>query len=262
MCPTLIDGDDAFDDFDEDLLGQLTPPKISELDDVKEIGSLRLPEPLILQVACELCGEPVDKAFKEDFELEQCGGRRMNLRMQESFCQAHTARTAQQTWRVRSYPEVDWTKLNDRLEQYHKHLAAIIDQRTHSEYRDALEQKVRDQSTRSVMRGAKSMTDGAEVGYYGSRGAKVMSDYIMKTLSGKLRQSAGSDSIVGAKGVAGGISGYVQSVLVPELALMLIMDDLEVSREEARTIMQESTELGQALHQEQDERVYSDDEFD
>jgi hypothetical protein len=44
------------------------------------------------------------------------------------------------------------------------------------------------------------------------------------------------------------VSGYVQSVLVPELATLLIKEDMMVDDDGARRIMQESTAIGDRLN--------------
>ena len=44
-----------------------------------------------------------------------------------------------------------------------------------------------------------------------------------------------------------GVSSYVQTVLVPELAVLLIKDDMQVNDAEARTILNESAEIGELL---------------
>jgi hypothetical protein len=46
-----------------------------------------------------------------------------------------------------------------------------------------------------------------------------------------------------------GVSSYVVTVLVPELAVMLIKEDMKVGDEAARQILQESADLGETLHE-------------
>ena len=114
-------------------------------------------------------------SFKTEFEVENCRGKRMNLRMQERFCQEHKARKAQSTWQDRSYPEVDWFSLDDKLKRHHAHIQAVIDGKVKSCYREDLEKRVRDGSTRTAMQSIKAGTNSAaNVGYYGTRGQKVM----------------------------------------------------------------------------------------
>ena len=45
-----------------------------------------------------------------------------------------------------------------------------------------------------------------------------------------------------------GVADYVVTVLVPELAVMLIKEDMTVCDERAREILRESARLGEMLH--------------
>jgi hypothetical protein len=46
-----------------------------------------------------------------------------------------------------------------------------------------------------------------------------------------------------------GVGNYVVTVLVPELAVMLIKEDMKVDDETARQILQKSADLGETLHE-------------
>jgi len=101
----------------------------------------------------------------------------MNFKMQERFCQAHKASTAETTWQARSYPEVDWESLQERLESHNVHMQAVLDGRIRSRYRDELEEKIRKGNTKTAQKTFNPEEDngsGPRVGYYGSRGAKMM----------------------------------------------------------------------------------------
>lgn len=59
-----------------------------------------------------------------------------------------------------------------------------------------------------------------------------------------------------AAGVSGGVSGFVQAVLVPELALTLVTED--VGRRSDRSpaeVIAESAELGELLHPEKEDSM-------
>jgi hypothetical protein len=76
-------------------------------------------------------------------------------------------------------------------------------------------------------------------------------DYITTNFSDDIRGLAGSDKLIAARSP----SGYIQMVLAPELATLVIMDDMDVEQHRARKIMQESIKLGDLLHgNEDDER--------
>lgn len=55
--------------------------------------------------------------------------------------------------------------------------------------------------------------------------------------------------------MSGGVSGFVQAVLVPELAEQLIMEDMKVSSERSREIITESADLGELLYPDVDDKV-------
>ena len=84
----------------------------------------------------------------------------------------------------------------------------------------------------------------------------------MTTFSSQIRRLAASDKIISS----GGVSGYVQAVLVPELAVLLVKEDMRVDDEEARGILQESIEIGDLLNEEEEEvidrKVVGDDSDD
>lgn len=66
----------------------------------------------------------------------------------------------------------------------------------------------------------------------------------MDRFSGKLRRLAASDHIIRTASV----SGYAQSVLVPELAVLLVKEDMGVSDHSARQILRDSLELGHTVN--------------
>lgn len=81
----------------------------------------------------------------------------------------------------------------------------------------------------------------------------------MSKFSPKLRRLAASDKLISSSGV----TGYVQAVLVPELAVMLVKEDMSVDDDErAREILRESVEIGDLLNEEEDEVVQLPDRDD
>lgn len=65
----------------------------------------------------------------------------------------------------------------------------------------------------------------------------------MATFGSELRRRAIRDRLMRTTGVA----DFVVTVLVPELAVMLIKEDMRTGDEEARRILQESRPLGEVL---------------
>ncbi|KAL1311645.1 hypothetical protein AAFC00_001755 [Neodothiora populina] len=205
---------------------------------------------------CPICGEEVDETFKQDFLIERCGTKRMNFRLQELFCKLHKARAAKKTWEEREYPEIDWATLPARLGTHNQRIHDVLCGTAHSPYRDELEKRLRSGKSKTPGQTLENEAHGgSQVGYYGSKGEKVMTAYILQTFGTELRQRAGSDRVISAKGVSGGVSGYLQSVLVPEMALALVMEDADCSVEKARQILAESSDIGDALNEAEEETV-------
>jgi hypothetical protein len=69
--------------------------------------------------------------------------------------------------------------------------------------------------------------------------------HIMTEFGSELRQKASKDRLMRINGVG----SYVLTVLVPELAVMLVKEDMKVSNKFARQILQESTRLEATLHE-------------
>lgn len=79
-----------------------------------------------------------------------------------------------------------------------------------------------------------------------SNANRFRAEYILTTFASDFRRKASVDLFMRVVGV----SDYVNVVLIPELAVMLIMEDMKVGYERAREILQESTRLGELLHEE------------
>lgn len=67
----------------------------------------------------------------------------------------------------------------------------------------------------------------------------------------KLRKLAASDKVLSS----GGVSSYVQAVLAPELAVMLVMQDMGTDAEGARAVLRDSVEIGNLLNEEEDDVI-------
>lgn len=73
----------------------------------------------------------------------------------------------------------------------------------------------------------------------------------MSRFAPKLRRLAASDMLISS----GGVSRYVQAVLVPELAVLLVTDDMRVDEEKAREVLRDSVDIGNLLNEEEDEII-------
>ena len=74
----------------------------------------------------------------------------------------------------------------------------------------------------------------------------------MSKFTSELRCLSASDDLISS----GGVSEFVQAVLVPELALLLIKDDMNIDDEEqAREVLRNSVDIGHMLNEEEDEVI-------
>ncbi|KAF1353687.1 RTC4-like domain-containing protein [Delphinella strobiligena] len=226
-----------------------------EPDDIIQLD-LQNPSINVENEPCPICGEEVETGFRSEFQARQCRGKRMNFRLQELFCKTHKERSARRIWQDRDYPEIDWGRLHRRFERHNQRILDVISGKVQSGYEEELEERLRSGQLKTTHQTLDNEAQtGTHVGYYGSRGEVIMRDYIMNTFKSELRRSGISNKVVTAVGASGGIPGYVQSVLVPELALELVMEDADCDKEEARRIIMESSEIGEALHEAEEEEV-------
>ncbi|KAF1981428.1 hypothetical protein K402DRAFT_364714 [Aulographum hederae CBS 113979] len=205
---------------------------------------------------CPLCSVPVDGSFLAAFTAARKVSH-LGVRAQTLFCQAHKKRTAEETWKARNYPSIDWDALPLRMEEYKARLQGVLDLSIHSHYRAALQNRLKTGKQKRTLKqamddvaGDKDSTNHLTPGYYGARGAKAMSDFITREFADVIRAQAGSDRLLAG---SGGVAGYVQGVLVPELATRLIMSDLEVGEVRAREVLGESVEVGELLWVDEDD---------
>ena len=225
--------------------------------------------------SCPLCNCPVDEMFLQEFASSN---ERMTIRKQAQFCKAHKKRDAEAEWHEKGYPKIDWETFEERLEGYHSAIDAILCGERFSFYRNAFEDSIRSGKNRTLQQTLLSGTafDGFLTGYYGSRGANVMYTFLcsprtfderltanrmgntMSRFASKIRRLAVSDKLISS----GGVSGFVQAVLVPELAVMLAMDDMKVDGETAREILKDSIDIGNLLNEEEDETIRDLDEHE
>lgn len=187
---------------------------------------------------CPWCGEPVDEQLLADFSK---GKTRLNVRQQTRFCQKHRKHTAQETWTARSYPEIDWDELPDRIATHYDSLLDVINCDRPSHYRTRLADKIDSGQDRAMKK-----EENLNPGYYGPRGFNLMCDRLVDQFGDLLKVKAVQDRVISGRGSA----AFIQSVLVAELAVQLIKDDMGVPVEEARVIMEESKAIGEMIHEE------------
>jgi len=225
---------DSIDDMlSEDALGARTQSPIEE-DDVLAPNLSR----------CPMCNKPVSKQL-----LESQGF--MNIRQQERFCNKHQRDSAFHEWDDKGYPEINWNSLDSRIAQHHEFIQKLIKGQD-SHYRQLLDDIVEAGTERNLLKSKGNLTPG----YYGSRGLRAISENIMLRFTPLLKERAIQDKAVMARGV----TAFVQMVLVPEVATLLIMEDMEVDEEKARDVLVESIGLGDMIHEEIQDVVVRKDE--
>jgi hypothetical protein len=246
--------------------------ELSELDsEVEEVDprtlNLPIPKEYVPTVVCEGCYKSVPLLLKQEFEDRYNSGKAFDYKRWAWFCGYHKKEDARQVWRDRGYPDIKWESFERRLRGQYDRIMAVLEKRTSSVYRQRLQKLVDSGSTRSARAAFNTgnSEDGdleIKPGYYGAKGEKLMTEHILRHFADDLRDLAVSDSLIGASGVAGGVSGFVQAVLVPEVAVALVKDDMGVGETRAREILKESLELGELLNEEAQEVVESEAEDD
>ncbi|KAH7133545.1 RTC4-like domain-containing protein [Dactylonectria macrodidyma] len=185
---------------------------------------------------CPWCGDAVPDILLEEFAK----GKRLNVRMQTKFCQTHKKQTALDTWRERQYPaEIMWSDLQSRFDTHRKYLLNVVRGKP-SHFRSLLADKIETGKARSLKK-----EDNLNPGYYGPRGFNLMCDYLLGEFGDLLKEMAVSDRVIAGRGSA----SFIECVLVAELAVRLIQEDMDVTTEEARAIMEESKALGEMIHE-------------
>ncbi|KAL8994394.1 MAG: hypothetical protein Q9169_005629 [Polycauliona sp. 2 TL-2023] len=224
-------------------------PGVEELDalDFHEEPSKTRP-PSSPKSKCPLCKKTVSRLFLEEFS---CSGN-LNVRQQAKFCRAHKIRSAKDVWREKGYPSIAWNEFQARLPKYGDDLVGVLNDTQMSFYRNVLDDQIKSgkRTPKQLMMGGDDR-EGSKMGYYGTKGQRILMDYLMARFASRIRKLAGTDRLVSAAGVA----GFVQGVLVPEMAVMLVKVDMQVDEEQARVILTESSEIGNLLNEEEDEVI-------
>jgi hypothetical protein len=201
-----------------------------------------------------MCRKPVDGDHLYAFSAEH--NFRLNVRLQEIFCRQHKEKSAKDAYAAGGYPQIVWHKLEAHMARHTPRLEAVLQGKEKSVYRDKLEQNARTGSNRNLL--SAIMTEefkDSTTGYYGARGARVMMEYITKAFAPQIRKLAPTDKAI----ASGGMSKFVQSVLLPELVIQLVMDDMKVGKERAKEIIKESGEVGDLVHEEDDDATRRDE---
>ncbi|KAF2442077.1 hypothetical protein P171DRAFT_522969 [Karstenula rhodostoma CBS 690.94] len=250
----------------------LTPVSFHFDDDIhaseNDIAHSPKPDP---NSTCALCQESVEAPEQRDFWAAH---PTRTVRDQMLFCKAHKRSKAQREYTARGYPSIDWTRLPSRIRGFRTELVSILRNETAEEsvYRKkhagrlgsgkaaALPAKRRGRKAQpqAVEQGMEDRIDAASssAGYYGPRGKRVMMEVTTSELSDEIRDVAAKDPVVGRSGFA----MFLQAVLVPECAVLLVMEDMGLVRGEAREVLEVSGEMGELVNEEIDDEVVESEE--
>ncbi|KAI0535820.1 RTC4-like domain-containing protein [Xylaria digitata] len=230
-------GSDDLDPFDDDVSLDATVTPMESQDtswdhlEIDETESLTIPR-------CPMCYQEVDRELLEKHSTHG----KMSVKQQTAFCRLHKRQSAAKAGAEKGYPDIDWDSLDSRLSSHQDFLQNILEGSQSSHYRDVLKERVDSGKNRTLLTSYDNLTPG----YYGPRGLQVMTQFIMRTLSDVIRRRAVEDKLISARSY----TGYVQTVLVPELAVRLIMEDISITEESAREVLKESVEIGELLYEE------------
>ncbi|KAJ5459485.1 hypothetical protein N7530_011429 [Penicillium desertorum] len=224
----------------------LSSPSSSTCEQMSQLEQLarkenRQPSPP-RRALCPMCHKEVDWTSLELFKAQP----KQRIREQVMFCESHKLRSAMDLWRERGYPNIDWDGFEERVQSYFPQLEKLLVPGAFSYYRNILSTSFAPGKARNsrVRASDSERLETMTCGYYGTMGATKMYVTIIRRFSVVVRRLATTDDLIKTAGVA----GYTQSVLVPELAVLLVKDDMKVNDEDARRIMRESMDIGDRVN--------------
>lgn len=189
---------------------------------------------------------------------------KLPISQQQALCRAHRVRDAQNSWVRNDYPTItsdSWSTFPDRISKHISHLSSILRRKKSSYYLKHLD---------DALTGARGYQKDINIffnvttltlirhGYYGPKGAKLTAQTLLNdtALQKILDKQMKSDKNMRTTGVG----RLVDNVLVPEVLMRLVGEDMGVQDEEARKILDESSELGVLLWGDDDEVEAQEDD--
>lgn len=189
--------------------------------------------------------------------------RTLSLQKQQQFCLDHQMAEAKDFWKQRNYPDIQWEDLAGvRVPQKLPSLKKVISRQRSSFYLDELDRRIQEAkgNRRKVqLYLTQGVVDVAKPGYYGLRGSRIMVNAITESLTGALVEALQKDSAIRHAGVG----AYVSAVLVPELTLLLVMEDMHIDDPiKGRLVLDQSSPVGVLLHPDDDHIERTEDDVD
>ncbi|KAF2855452.1 hypothetical protein T440DRAFT_463860 [Plenodomus tracheiphilus IPT5] len=212
---------------------------------------------------CTLCKEPIEIEDYWDFWK----GKDKTVKNHTAFCHAHKKKSAQDEYKREGYPTINWDTLPTRIRKHRMSLFQILTNDRPSTYRTRYEPLALTGKAAAVPSRRNDLPSTIQdeldsyavddqstyPGYYGPHGRRAITEHVMKVLKNEIKIC--KDAVVQGSGPA----AFVQAVLVPEMAVMLIMEDCEVDRERAEEIREATCEMGVLLNEEIEDEVEGDD---
>ncbi|EUC44448.1 hypothetical protein COCMIDRAFT_98261 [Bipolaris oryzae ATCC 44560] len=237
------------------------PDSSAAQDHLNEVSSYieRLPEIEEEGTRCPLCNHPVSPTDYWPFWTSKS----KTVKHKSAFCHLHKKLSAQQSYTSTGYPPINWSILPRRLKSHKSTLRQILRNERPSPHRSRYEPLALTGKASSIpsKRTDLSPSHQAELesyalddraaypGYYGPHGRRLITENILDLLKEDIKTC--SDAVVQASGVA----AFVQQVMVPEAAVLLIMEDCGVGWEEAEEVREETYEMGVLVHEEIEDEV-------
>jgi hypothetical protein len=262
---------DQLGDWKKDHLPESSQPESSApQDDVNDLREYlkQHPREAVEGSECPICRAPVES----EYYWEYWAGTEKTIKNQNKFCHAHRTTSAWEEYRSEGYPDIIWEALPQRIRKHRMELYKILNNDRPSVYRDryepialtgkaaAVPSRRKDLPSHVLQELESYVLDDQSTfpGYYGPHGRRVITETVMKMLKNEIKNCL--DAVVQGSGPA----TFVQAVLVPETAILLIMEDNRVDREEAEEIREKTYDIGMLLNEEIEDRVevheQSDDE--
>lgn len=123
------------------------------------------------EALCPMCKQPVDRDLLLDFLAQP----KQRVREQERFCESHRKESAEQEWRDKGYPTIDWERFDERIRGHFAALEKILTPDSHSFYRNILAGEMKSGKAKNFrLTLAGDGLENMSCGYYGSKGAGKM----------------------------------------------------------------------------------------
>ena len=253
---------------------------------------LRTSMPALTQ--CPICAEALPAAITDTLRADFPTAPRLSLRQQ---CRLHVAHLNQNMHTLaenRGYPIPDWAALPARLDREQAGLAAeLLTPDPHTTTAASRRRSAARASAAAAAAIARPellikefhRPDNAPLlGYYGTRGARIVAEWLMQRFVAEMKRCVAADARVGA---AGGLPKFVQGTLAPRILRALVEGDLaankkmekgargrlRVERKEnrragdkvdvaelARFVLEESADVGRLLGEDEDDEVQRGEE--